>query len=96
VFAIGNLGFHASQSVLGRLAIVALFVLPAAYVGYTGTLEVSALGMTSSIWEHAIAIVGAVAIGGTAFVRLTSRADLPIQDEPPQAPIYAGSKNSIT
>ncbi len=81
VFAIGNLGFHATQSVMIRLAIAALFVIPAAYVGYTGTLEVSALGMLSSAWEHVVAVIGAVAIGGTAFARLVTGVDVVAQKD---------------
>ena len=74
VFAAGVVGFHASRSVVVRYAIAALFVVPAAYVGYTGTLEISALAMSSHVWEHIIAAIGAAAIAGTAFARLTSQA----------------------
>lgn len=76
VFAIRNVGFQASRSAVVRYAIAALFVLPAAYVGYLSTLQLSALEMSSNVWEHAFAVVGAIAVGGTAFARLVSGDDM--------------------
>lgn len=57
-----------------KLLVVLAFVAPAAVAGYHATLGIVKLTMPSDTWQLAFAIVGAVAVGITAFLRLTMMA----------------------
>jgi hypothetical protein len=54
-----------------KLLVVLAFVAPAAVAGYHATLGIVKLTMPSETWQLAFAVVGAVAVGITAFTRLT-------------------------
>lgn len=54
-----------------KLAVVAAFVAPAVIAGYHATLGITRLTMPSDIWQVSFAVVGAIAIGITAFMRVT-------------------------
>jgi len=54
--------------------VILVFVAPAAVAGYHATLGIVKLTMPSDTWQFAFAIVGAVAVGITAFMRLTMMA----------------------
>lgn len=54
-----------------KLVVVLAFVAPAAIAGYHATLGIVKLTMPSDTWQLAFAVVGAVAVGVTAFMRLT-------------------------
>ena len=71
-YGVGLIVFERSQSVALRLVTAIIFVVPAVYVGYTGTLQLSALAMSSNLWEHVLAVIGAIAVGSTAFTRLVT------------------------
>lgn len=71
-YGAGQIVFERSHSVALRLATAIVFVVPAVYVGYTGTLQLSALAMSSNLWEHVLAVIGAIAVGSTAFTRLVT------------------------
>jgi len=70
VYGIGVVVFERSHSIVLRLAVAIIFVAPAVYVGYSSTLQLSALVMPPDIWQHVLALVDAVAVGSTAFIRL--------------------------
>jgi len=55
-----------------RHLIVALFVAPAVAVGYSSGLQLSTLGMSSTVGQHLFAVIGAISVGATAFMRLVS------------------------
>jgi hypothetical protein len=57
-----------------KLLVVLAFVAPAAVAGYHATLGIVKLTMPSDTWQLAFAILGAVAVGITAFLRLTRMA----------------------
>ena len=57
-----------------KLLVILAFVAPAVVAGYHATLGIVKLTMPSDIWQLAFAIVGAVAVGITAFMRLTMMA----------------------
>lgn len=57
-----------------RSVIVLAFVAPAAIAGYHATLGIVRLAMPSETWQVAFAVLGAIAVGTTAFVRLTMMA----------------------
>jgi hypothetical protein len=74
-FALGQAVFELTRSNLVRYVVAMAFVVPAAYVGYDAALELSALGISSNIWQHLFAVIGSVAVGSTAFLRLVTPQD---------------------
>lgn len=54
-----------------KLIVILAFVAPAAIAGYHATLGIVRLTMPSDTWQLIFSIVGAVAVGITAFMRLT-------------------------
>jgi hypothetical protein len=66
------------KSQILRSAIALPFAASAALAGYHATLAFAHIGMPSHIWSTIFAIIGAVSIGGTAFVRISAMAAAPI------------------
>jgi hypothetical protein len=92
VFALvfGQCAFAATRSAIVRFAIGLLFAVPAAIAGYHLTLGITQLGMASEAWRGAFAVVGAVAVGSTAWARVTMLAAPP----PSIVGVHAGSTRS--
>ena len=57
-----------------RLAIAVAFVAPAALAGYHATHGIVQHTMPSDTWQIIFSIIGAIAVGVTAFVRVTAMA----------------------
>ena len=57
-----------------RVAIAIAFVAPAALAGYHATHGIVQHTMPSDTWQVIFSVVGAIAVGITAFVRVTSMA----------------------
>lgn len=57
-----------------RLAIAIAFVAPAAIAGYHATHGIVKHTMPSETWQIIISVLGAIAVGVTAFVRVTTMA----------------------
>ena len=68
---VGQYAFAVTRSAIVRFVISMLFVVPAAIAGYHLTLGFAHLGMVSNGWGQAFALVGAVAVAGTAWARVT-------------------------
>jgi hypothetical protein len=73
-FVAGRFALMSPNAAL-RWLVIAIFTLPAAFAGYSMVLELSEMGVPSTIWRHVFAIVGAVAVGATTFARLTAPFD---------------------
>ena len=71
VFGIGQSIWNSSLPRTLRYASALLFVAPAVWTGYCATQQLSTLVVPSTAWQLAVAIVGAIAVGLTTFVRLT-------------------------
>jgi hypothetical protein len=71
VFALGQFAFAAARSPVLRVAIASLYTVPALVAGYQATLGLARIGTPSETWCQAFAVAGAIAIGATAWVRLT-------------------------
>ncbi len=69
---VGQSIWSSRQPKILRYAVAAVFIVPAVWTGYCATQQISTLIVPSATWQSALAIVGAVAVGLTAFVRLTS------------------------
>lgn len=76
VFGIGQSIWNSRQPRAFRYAVVLLFVVPAVWTGYCATEQLLTLVVPSATWRLALAVVGAMAVGLTAFARLTAGASL--------------------
>lgn len=66
----GQLLFALIRSPFWRLAIGFLFAIPAAIAGYHAVHGITGMGFDSETWRQALGIVGALFIGGSAWLRL--------------------------
>jgi hypothetical protein len=71
VFAVGQFAFLTARSPLIRVAIALLYAAPACVAGYQATLGLARIGTPSEAWCQLFAVAGAVAVGATAWARLT-------------------------
>lgn len=69
--AAGQLTLAVSRSLTLRVTIATVFAVPAAIAGYQVVFALSQIGVPSLAWREAFACIGALCIGGTAWVRLT-------------------------
>lgn len=81
-FVIGGIVFGIGYTVLAssrpgplRVAVVVAFVVPAMLAGYGAALDLSAMGLASGFWQHAVAVMGGLAVGGTTLARLQTPAN---------------------
>jgi hypothetical protein len=75
---LAQLTFAMVKSPILRGAIALPFAASAAITGYRATLGLAHIGMPSHTWSTIVAVIGAVAIGGTAFVRIAAMAAVPV------------------
>lgn len=68
--ALGQLAFALLPSTPIRALIALVFAAPAAVAGYEATFGLVHLGVASTAWCSAIALIGAILTGGTAFARM--------------------------
>jgi hypothetical protein len=66
----GQIAVAAFRSPVIRTAIALLFAVPAAMAGYHATLGLAQLGLPAELWQQAFAVIGAVAVGATAWARM--------------------------
>lgn len=67
---VGHLLFTGLRHPLARLAVALLFVAPALVAGFYATSGIVRYTTPSEGWQLAFSIIGALAVGGTAFVRV--------------------------
>jgi hypothetical protein len=75
---VGRFAFAVVKLPALRAAIAILFAAPAAIAGYHATLTLAQIGVPSASWREAFAIVGAMFVGGTAFVRMAAMVTSPV------------------
>ncbi|MEO3434488.1 hypothetical protein [Inquilinus sp. CAU 1745] len=73
-FGLGQLMFTTVRAVWVRFAIALAFAAPAAFTGYHATLGLTRLTMPSEEWQMAFSVLGAIAIGLTAWTRVVAMA----------------------
>ncbi|MBR1024748.1 hypothetical protein JQ559_33970 [Bradyrhizobium viridifuturi] len=73
-FGLGQLALAFVPWTWLRLLIVLLYVAPATVAGYCATHGIAQMAMPSPTWQTIFAIVGAIAVSVTAFVRFTGMA----------------------
>jgi hypothetical protein len=69
--ALGKFAFANARSPLIRTTIGLVYAVPAAIAGYQATLGLAQIGTPSGAWCVAFAVVGALAVGTTAWCRVT-------------------------
>jgi hypothetical protein len=69
--ALARFALAASSALAVRAGVGLLFAIPAAVAGYQATFGLGGLGSGAIGWRVALAVVGAVAVGGTAWIRMT-------------------------
>jgi hypothetical protein len=69
--AMAQIAFAMTRSLILRAIVAAVFALPATLAGYHVSLATSKIGVPSLAWQEIFACLGAVLIGGTAWMRLT-------------------------
>jgi hypothetical protein len=67
---LGQIAFTAFRSPLIRAALALLFALPAAAAGYHAALGLAHIAIPADGWRDAIAVVGAIIVAATAWVRM--------------------------
>jgi hypothetical protein len=73
--AVGRYAFFIVRSPIVRLLIGLLFAVPAARAGYDMTLALSHIGIPSEWWRESFAMLGAIAVGSTAWARVSMQTD---------------------
>ncbi|QPF83976.1 hypothetical protein IC762_30755 [Bradyrhizobium genosp. L] len=89
---IGQTAFALTRSTLLRAVIAAAFAVPAAVAGYNVVHGLSQIGVPSLPWRDAFVWIGAIAVGGTAWTRMTIFAD-PLR---PAEALPNGSQPALT
>ena len=67
---VGQFLFAVVRSPVLRTVIAAAFAAPAAVAGYDIVHGLSGIGGTAETWRHVFGVVGALAIGGVAWVKM--------------------------
>ena len=73
-FAIGQLLLAFARPIWLKLLVALAFVAPAVIAGYHATHGIAKHTMPSETWQLVFSVIGAVAVGVTAFVRVTTLA----------------------
>jgi hypothetical protein len=76
---VGQYAFSVVRSSIVRVLIRLLFAVPAARAGYDVTLALAHIGIPSEWWRESFAMLGAIAVGSTAWARLSILTD-PLSD----------------
>jgi hypothetical protein len=94
--ALGRFAISVARSPIVRLVIGLLFAVPAARAGYDVTLALAHIGIPSEWWRESFAMLGAVAVGSTAWARVSILTGPAIRQGvafgPAQLPIGATTK----
>lgn len=73
-FGIGQFALGAAKSVTGRVAVITVFVAPAAIAGYFSTYGIAQLCTPTEGWRQFFSVIGAGIIAAVALGRLTALA----------------------
>jgi len=72
---VGQYAFSIARSPIVRLVIGLLFAVPAAYAGYDVTFALAYLVIPEDWLRESFAILGAIAVGGTAWAHVSMQTD---------------------
>ncbi|MCE2564604.1 hypothetical protein [Komagataeibacter sp. FNDCF1] len=71
-FILGQIAFACVPWAWLRLLIVLLYTVPAIIMGYSTTHGIAQMMMPSVAWQFFFSVIGAIAVGITAFIRFTA------------------------
>ena len=71
-FILGQIAFACVPWGWLRLLIVLLYTVPAIIMGYSTTHGIAQMMMPSAAWQFFFSVIGAIAVGITAFIRFTA------------------------
>jgi hypothetical protein len=57
-----------------KLLIIAVYMAPAVVAGYSATHGITLMAMSSPVWQTVFSVIGAVAVGITALLRISGMA----------------------
>ncbi|MDR3438781.1 hypothetical protein [Telmatospirillum sp.] len=57
-----------------KLLIIAVYTAPAVVAGYSATHGITLMAMSSPVWQTAFSVIGAIAVGITALLRISGMA----------------------
>ena len=80
---VGQILLATIKPVWARASIALAFVAPAAFAGYHATHGIVQHTMPSANWQIAFSIIGAVAVGATALLRVTTMASPALSSQSP-------------
>lgn len=69
-FAVGQILLAVAKPMWLRLLVVLAFVAPAVVAGFHATRGIVTYTMPSETWQFVFSVIGAIAVGATAFVRV--------------------------
>jgi len=72
---VGQWVFSIARPSIVRFVIGLLFAIPAARAGYDVTLALSHIGIPSEWWRELFAMLGAIAVGSSAWARVSMQMD---------------------
>jgi hypothetical protein len=84
---VGQWAFSIARSSIVRLIIGLLFAVPAARAGYDVTLALANLGIPGEWWRKSFAVLGAIAVGGTAWAHVSMRTNTALRPGAALSPI---------
>ncbi len=94
---LGRYAFSVARAPVVRLLIGLLFAVPAARAGYDVTLALSHIGIPSEWWRESFSMLGAIAVGSTAWARVSMQTDHALRpgvalgpNQPPNGATTAG------
>ncbi len=57
-----------------RFLIIVIYTAPAAIAGYAATHSIAQMAMPSPVWQMIFSVIGAIAVGMTALIRISGAA----------------------
>src|SRR6266849_4249372 len=76
--AVGQIAIATLRSPFLRAAVALISTAPAAVAGYHASLGLAQIGVPAEGWRQVFALLGAIAVGGTAWVRMALSASTDI------------------
>jgi len=93
---VGQYAFSVARSPIVRLVIGLLFAVPAARAGYGVTLALAHLGTPGEWWRESFAVLGAIVVGGTAWVHVSMQTDTALGPGAALSPIQSPNEATTT
>jgi hypothetical protein len=74
IFGLGQLLLIFVPWTWAKLLIIAVYTAPAVVAGYSATHGITLMAMSSPVWQMIFSVIGAIAVGITALLRISGMA----------------------